>query len=117
MGNYILDYPEVVMYNRYMETTRHQEQELIRLAMEFCISRRGNAELMSNDEFRHLSDACEAELSRRAEARRIFGRAGSATFATQEQAEAYLIGMPEGYNGRTSKIDGKWMVSYRLEGK
>lgn len=43
-----------------------QEQEVIRLALEFVIANRTNAQLLSDSEYRELSVACELELSRRA---------------------------------------------------
>lgn len=43
-----------------------------------------------------------------------FGKRGTATFGTQEEAEKYLMALPANYAGRTSKLEsGKWMVSYR----
>ena len=42
-----------------------------------------------------------------------FGKRGTATFATQEEAESYLMKMPVNYAGATRKQEsGKWMVSY-----
>jgi hypothetical protein len=43
-----------------------------------------------------------------------FGKRGTATFATQAEAESYLMNMPVNYAGATRKQEtGKWMVSFR----
>lgn len=44
-----------------------------------------------------------------------FGKRGTSTFATHEEAEKYLIAMPVGYAGaaRQQQYTGKWVVSYR----
>lgn len=50
----------------------------------------------------------------KAEANLIFGKRGTATFNTQEEAEGYLMKMPFNYAGATRKQEsGKWMVAYR----
>jgi hypothetical protein len=47
------------------KTITHEENEIIRLAMEFIIANRKNGTLHLDSEYRALSDACEKEYSRR----------------------------------------------------